>query len=307
MYDVVIIGGGPGGYTAALYCARAALKTLVLEKFAPGGQMGTTDQIDNYPGFPEGINGFELAMQMQQGAERFGAETRLAEVLSVSLDGAVKKVETTEGTVEAKTVILATGSHPRELGVDREKALRGRGISYCATCDGMFYRNKTVAVVGGGNTAVSDVLYLANICEKVYLIHRRDTLRASKVYSVPLQALKNVEILYDSQVVEIQGENNVAGVLVENKNTGGQTSLSVNGLFVAVGNLPNSQLYKGQLELDESGYIVADESTRTSISGVFAIGDLRTKPLRQIITAAGDGAVASYYAEEYLSTQEIKA
>lgn len=303
MYDVVIIGGGPGGYTAALYCARAALKTLVLEKFAPGGQMGTTDQIDNYPGFPEGVNGFELALQMQQGAERFGTETKLAEVLSVSLSGDVKTVETTSGTVETRTVILASGSHPRTLGIARENELRGRGVSYCATCDGMFFKNKTVAVVGGGNTAVSDVLYLANICEKVYLIHRRDSLRASRVYTQPLNALKNLEILYDSEVQGIEGDTTVSAIEVRDKNTGAVRSLPVNGLFVAVGNLPNSQLYQGQLALDEAGYVVADESTCTSIAGVFAIGDLRTKPLRQIITAAGDGAVASYYAEEYLATQ----
>ena len=182
LYDVIVIGGGPGGYTAALYAARANLSVAILEKLSPGGQMGTTDVIDNYPGFPQGVNGFELAMQMKEGAERFGAQTQLAEVTQVELAGQVKTVHTSGGDYQARTVVLATGAHPRELGLPGERELRGRGVSYCATCDGMFYRGKTVVVVGGGNTAVSDVLYLSRLCEKVYLVHRRDTLRASKVY-----------------------------------------------------------------------------------------------------------------------------
>lgn len=301
IYDVVIIGGGPGGYTAALYAARANLTVLLLEKLTPGGQMGTTDVIDNYPGFPEGINGFELAMQMKQGAERFGVETKLSEVLSVDLKGAVKQIRTADGTYQAKTVVLASGAHPRELGLAGERELRGRGVSYCATCDGMFYRGKTVVVVGGGNTAAADVLYLSKLCKKVYLVHRRDTLRASKVYLDPLQKAENVEFVWDSEVQEILQDGKVQGVLVRNKKSGEKTEFSCDGLFVAVGYLPNTGLFRGQVETDEAGYVLADETTRTSLPGVYAVGDLRRKPLRQVVTAAADGAVAAHFIEEYLS------
>ena len=301
IYDVVIIGGGPGGYTAALYAARANLTVLLLEKLTPGGQMGTTDVIDNYPGFPEGINGFELAMQMKQGAERFGVETKLSEVLSVDLKGAVKQIRTADGTYQAKTVVLASGAHPRELGLAGERELRGRGVSYCATCDGMFYRGKTVVVVGGGNTAAADVLYLSKLCKKVYLVHRRDTLRASKVYLDPLQKAENVEFVWDSEVQEILQDGKVQGVLVRNKKSGEKTEFSCDGLFVAVGYLPNTGLFRSQVETDEAGYVLADETTRTSLPGVYAVGDLRRKPLRQVVTAAADGAVAAHFIEEYLS------
>lgn len=301
IYDVVIIGGGPGGYTAALYAARANLTVLLLEKLTPGGQMGTTDVIDNYPGFPEGINGFELAMQMKQGAERFGVETKLSEVLSVDLKGAVKQIRTADGTYQAKTVVLASGAHPRELGLAGERELRGRGVSYCATCDGMFYRGKTVVVVGGGNTAAADVLYLSKLGKKVYLVHRRDTLRASKVYLDPLQKAENVEFVWDSEVQEILQDGKIQGVLVRNKKSGEKTEFSCDGLFVAVGYLPNTGLFRSQVETDEAGYVLADETTRTSLPGVYAVGDLRRKPLRQVVTAAADGAVAAHFIEEYLS------
>ena len=302
IYDVVIIGGGPGGYTAALYAARANLTVLLLEKLTPGGQMGTTDVIDNYPGFPEGINGFELAMQMKQGAERFGVETKLSEVLSVDLKGAVKQIRTADGTYQAKTVVLASGAHPRELGLAGERELRGRGVSYCATCDGMFYRGKTVVVVGGGNTAAADVLYLSKLCKKVYLVHRRDTLRASKVYLDPLQKAENVEFVWDSEVQEILQDGKIQGVLVRNKKSGEKTEFSCDGLFVAVGYLPNTGLFRSQVETDEAGYVLADETTRTSLPGVYAVGDLRRKPLRQVVTAAADGAAAAHFNEQYLSS-----
>lgn len=302
VYDVIVIGGGPGGYTAALYGARANLSVLVLEKLTPGGQMGTTDVIDNYPGFPEGIGGFDLAMQMKQGAERFGAETRLTEVISVELSGLVKRIRTQDGTFQAHTVVLASGAHPRELGLPGEQELRGRGVSYCATCDGMFYRNRTVAVVGGGNTAVADVLYLSRICKKVYLIHRRDELRASKVYLDPLKQAENVEFVWDSEVKEILHGDTVTGVRVRNKKTGRDQEISCDGLFVAVGHIPNTELYRGQVDLDEAGYVLAGETTRTNLPGVFAVGDLRKKPLRQVVTATSDGAVASHFIEEYFST-----
>lgn len=302
VYDVLVIGGGPGGYTAALYAARANLSVMVLEKLTPGGQMGTTDVIDNYPGFPEGVGGFELALQMQKGAQRFGAQTQLSEVISVELGGTVKQVRTQDGTYQARTVVLASGAHPRELGLSGEQELRGRGVSYCATCDGMFYRGKTVAVVGGGNTAVSDVLYLSRLCQKVYLIHRRDQLRASKVYLDPLQQAENVEFVWDSQVQKLLYGDMLTGVQVRHKKTGELREIPCDGLFVAVGHVPNTELYQGQVELDQAGYVLADETTRTNLPGVFAVGDLRKKPLRQVITAASDGAVAAHFIEEYVST-----
>ncbi len=301
LYDVIVIGGGPGGYTAALYAARANLSVAILEKLSPGGQMGTTDVIDNYPGFPQGVNGFELAMQMKEGAERFGAQTQLAEVTQVELAGQVKTIHTSGGDYQARTVVLATGAHPRELGLPGERELRGRGVSYCATCDGMFYRGKTVVVVGGGNTAVSDVLYLSRLCEKVYLVHRRDTLRASKVYLDPLQKAENVEFVWDSEVKQLLRDQAVTGVRVRNKKTGEERDIPCVGVFVAVGYLPNTELYRGQAELDEAGYVLADETTQTNLPGVFAVGDLRKKPLRQVVTAASDGAVAAHFIEEYLN------
>lgn len=301
LYDVIVIGGGPGGYTAALYAARANLSVAILEKLSPGGQMGTTDVIDNYPGFPQGVNGFELAMQMKEGAERFGAQTQLAEVTQVELAGQVKTIHTSGGDYQARTVVLATGAHPRELGLPGERELRGRGVSYCATCDGMFYRGKTVVVVGGGNTAVSDVLYLSRLCEKVYLVHRRDTLRASKVYLDPLQKAENVEFVWDSEVKQLLRDQAVTGVRVRNKKTGEERDIPCGGVFVAVGYLPNTELYRGQVEMDEAGYVLADETTQTNLPGVFAVGDLRKKPLRQVVTAASDGAVAAHFIEEYLN------
>lgn len=299
-YDVLVIGGGPGGYTAALYAARANLKVAVIEKLAPGGQMSTTAQVENYPGFPEGINGFDLGMQMQQGAERYGAETIYGEVTKVELQETIKKVFLGEKEYEAKTVILATGAYPRELGLAKEQDLRGQGVSYCATCDGMFYREQMVVIVGGGNTAVADALYLQKICKKVYLIHRRDTLRASKLYLEALEGAENIELVWNSKVVELLAEDKVTGVLVESVENGERREISCNGIFVAVGNVPNTDLIKGQVELDAAGYVLADETTRTNLPGVFAVGDMRKKPLRQIVTAVADGAVASKYAEEYI-------
>ena len=301
IYDVIIVGGGPGGYSAALYCARADLSVAVLEKLSPGGQMGTTDMVENYPGFAEGINGFELGMQMQQGAERFGVVTELTEVTSVDLKAEPKVIETTDGTFLGRTVILATGASPRELGLPNEMELRGRGVSYCATCDGMFYKNKTVVIVGGGNTAVADALFLAKICTKVYLVHRRDELRASKTYMNSLKETDNIEVVWDSIVTEILQNGSVAGVKVKNKKTEEEREIACDGVFVEVGNLPNTGLFQGQIDLDEAGYVLADETTQTNIPGVYAVGDMRKKPLRQIVTAVSDGAVASKYAEEYLT------
>lgn len=301
IYDMVIIGGGPGGYTAALYAARAGLSVIVLEKLSAGGQMALSHQIDNYPGFHEGIDGFTLGDQMQQGAERFGAETELAEVYSLDLKADPKVIDTSEGIFYGKTVVYAAGAGARELGVAREQEMIGRGVNYCAACDGMFYRGKTVAIVGGGNSAVADALILARIAKKVILIHRRDSLRAEKIYHAQLEKMENVEFRWDSAVESLIGEEKLSGIRIRNLKSGEVTQENVDGLFVSIGRRPNTELVQNQLELDRSGYIVADESTRASIPGVFAVGDVRTKALRQIITAAADGAVAVHYAEEYLA------
>ena len=299
--DVIVIGGGPGGYCAALYAARASLSTMVIEKFAPGGQMATTEIVENYPGFVDGINGFELGMQMKKGAERFGVKTKLAEVKSVELDKNPKLIHTAKETFEAKTVILALGAFPRELGLPNERNLRGRGVSYCATCDGMFYKDKTVVIVGGGNTAVADALFLAKICKKVYLVHRRDELRASKTYMESLEKTENIEFIWSSEVSEILEDNMmVSGVKVKSRKDESVRVVSCDGIFVAIGNIPNTDLIKDQIALDEAGYVLADETTKTNIPGVFAVGDMRQKPLRQIVTAVADGAVASKYAEEFI-------
>ena len=302
VYDMIIVGGGPGGYTAALYGARAGLNVLVIEKLSAGGQMALSPMIDNYPGFEDGIDGFSLGEKMLAGAQRFGAESLLAEVTELQLDAPVKIVRTTEGDFEAPVVIIATGADPKNLGLPGEQNLVGRGISHCAACDGMFYKGKTVVVVGGGNTAAADALQLSRICEKVIIVHRRDTLRATKVYHQPLLNAPNVEFLWNSTVSELLQNGRLTGVKVQNLITGEEKEISADGLFVSIGRKPNSSLVQGQMELDEAGYIVADESTATSLPGVFAVGDVRTKNVRQIVTAAADGAVAAHYAEEYLAS-----
>ena len=301
IYDAVIVGGGPGGYAAALYCARAGLSTVVLEKLAPGGQMGLTAQIDNYPGFDEGISGFALGDKMRKGAERFGAKTQVTEVLSLQLEGAEKQIETADGTILGRTVILATGARAKGLGLPGEEALAGRGLSFCAACDGMFYRGKTVVVVGGGNSAVGDALLLSRLCQKVILVHRRATLRASRVYHKPLLEAENVEVRWNSTVTQLLQDIRLTGVRIKNIVTGEETDLTCDGLFISVGRAPATELVKDQLTLDPAGYVVADESTRTNLPGVFAVGDVRTKALRQVVTAAADGAVAAHYAEAYLT------
>ena len=302
-YDVIIIGGGPAGYSAALYTVRSGFSTLLIEKMAAGGQMNETTQIDNYPGFDEGIDGFSLGMKMRSGAERFGAETKNAEVKSVQLHGKVKQVETDDGIYTAKAVIIATGAGHKHLGLENEKDLVGRGVGYCAACDGMFYRGKTVAVVGGGNSAAADALVLSRIAKKVYLIHRRDSLRATKVYHEPLMNAENVEFRWNSAVQELQYGDKLTGAVLKDVNSGEESQLELDGLFISIGRSPATELFRGQLELDEGGYIVAGESTETNIPGVFAVGDVRTKAVRQIVTAAADGAVAAHYAEEYLKDQ----
>ncbi len=299
VYDMVIVGGGPGGYTAALYATRAGLSAVVLEQLSAGGQMALTHQIDNYPGFPEGIDGFELGEKMQAQAERFGAVTEYAQVLNVDLLANPKVLQTSEGTFRGKTVVIATGANPRKLKVPGEEEMTGRGVHYCAACDGMFYKDKTVVVVGGGNSAAADALLLSRVAKQVILIHRRDALRATKVYHEPLMNAANVQFVWNSTVEKILSQQKVTGVCVTDVQTGEKKEIACDGVFVSIGREPATELF-GQLELDENGYIIADESTKTGIPGVYAVGDVRTKHLRQVVTAVADGAVAVHQAEEYL-------
>jgi thioredoxin reductase (NADPH) len=301
IYDMLIIGGGPGGYTAALYAARAGLSVALLEKLSAGGQMALTSEIDNYPGFPKGVDGFELGLQMKEGAERFGAETVLAEVFSLRLEEEIKEAHTSEGLFRGRTVVFATGANPKTLGVPGEERLTGKGLHYCAHCDGMFYRNKTVMVVGGGNTAAADALLLSRIAKKVIVVHRRDTLRATKIYHEPLIRAENVEFLWNSSVTALISDDRVRGAVVRGLRSGEEREVAVDGIFVSIGRAPATALVAGQLELDENGYVVAGESTQTNLPGVFAVGDVRAKALRQIVTAVSDGAIAAHFADEYLA------
>lgn len=300
-YDMVVVGGGPGGYTAALYAARAGLKTVVVEKLSAGGQMALTRQVDNYPGFADGIDGYELAGRMQQQAERFGAQTRYAQVMEIDLAATPKVIRTSEGALYGKTVVLAMGANPRELGLPGEKELVGHGIAYCAACDGMAFKGKTVVVVGGGNSAAADALLLSRIARKVILVHRRDTLRATQVYHEPLMKAENVEFRWNSVVTQLLHGDRITGVRLRNVKTGEETDIATDGVFVSVGRVPSTDLVAGQVELDRSGYIVAGESTETGIPGVYAVGDVRTKLVRQVVTAVSDGAVAVHMAEEFLA------
>ncbi len=300
VYDVAIIGGGPGGYATALYAARAGLRTLVLEQLAAGGQMALTDRIDNYPGFDTGIDGVTLGEKMQQGAQRFGAITHIGTVRRVQLTEPVKQIHLDSETLYARAVVAATGATPRPLNIEGESALVGRGVHYCATCDAWAYKGKTVAVVGGGNAAAAAAAQLAAMAKKVYLIHRRDRLRATQVYHQPLQGTDNLEFCWNNAVVALQYTDRLTGLVLENTLTGKRRILACDGVFVEIGRAPATALFREQLTLDDGGYIVADESTKTNLSGVFAVGDVRAKALRQVVTAVADGAVAAHYAEQYL-------
>ncbi|MBS5462657.1 MULTISPECIES: thioredoxin-disulfide reductase [unclassified Clostridium] len=300
MYDIIIIGSGPAGLSAAIYAQRACLDTIVIEKNGiSGGQVLNTWEVDNYPGFP-GVTGFELSRQFREHANKLGARVVQDEVVQVELSGNVKKVVCEEETYEARCVILASGAHHRTLEVPGEEELRGAGVSYCATCDGAFFRGRTVAVVGGGDAALEDAIFLARMCEKVYIVHRRDKLRGAKRLQERLQALENIEFVWNSETVAIEGNAQVEALRLRQTQTGEEKRLDVDGVFIAVGIAPESELYAGQLELDEQGYIRADESGQTSVPGVFAAGDVRTKALRQILTAASDGANCVASAERYL-------
>ena len=292
IYDIAIIGGGPAGYSAALYGARAGYDTVVVEKLSAGGQMALTGDIDNYPGFEEGIDGFTLGMKMQQSAERFGAVTKYTEIKDVFLSQDVKRLVSADGEILAKNVIIATGAYPRELGLEGEQDYIGRGIHYCAHCDGRFYKGKTVVVVGGGNSAAEDALYLSKLAKKVYVVHRRDKLRAEKVYHEPLNNASNIEFIWATAVTGFEGTDRVEAAKLENLKNGEKSILAADAIFVSIGRKPATEFLGESVSLDSHGYIVAGEDTKTNIPGVFAVGDVRTKMLRQVVTAVADGAVA---------------
>lgn len=300
MYDVLIIGGGPAGMTAGIYAARAGYQTAIIEVGVPGGQAATTDLIENYPGFPEGISGPELMLKFFEQTQTFGVEMIYDYVVSVELTGEVKKITTNNGAYEAKTVIIASGAKPRTLGVDNEGRLRGRGVSYCATCDGFFFKDQPVAVIGGGDTAVEEAIYLTKMCSKVTLIHRRDELRANKVAQSRALANKKLEIIYDTVVDNIIGEDKVTQLALRNKKTNATSTLDVNGVFIFVGYLPNNDFFPPELDVDQQGYILCDDNLATNIPGVFAVGDVRQKKLRQVTTAVGDGGLVLHAVEDYL-------
>lgn len=304
VYDVIIIGGGPAGLTSAIYTCRAGYKTLIVEMGAPGGQAATTEIIENYPGFPEGLSGPELMMNFYNQAARFGCEFMTAQVTGLKDRGQIKLVETNSETLEAKAVIIAAGSWPRELGVQGEREYRGRGVSYCATCDGFFFRNKKVAVIGGGDSAVKEAIYLANLAKEVYVIHRRDAFRAAKILGDKVLALPNVRIYWDAVVDEIIGEAQVQKVTIHNVKTQGKDELSVDGVFLYVGTKPNTEFLDEKFTRNPQGYLKTSESLETSVPGIFAAGDCREKGSRQVATAVGDGALVLTALEDYLHNLE---
>ncbi len=304
MYDMIIIGGGAAGLTAGLYGGRGGLKTLIIEKMFAGGQAATTYEVDNYPGFHESISGPDLAMKMEAHAKKFGAEIIQEDVIDIDVDSKIKKVTTAKGTYEAKVLILTMGANPRELGLPKEKKFRGAGVSYCATCDGAFYRDRAAAVIGGGDTAIEDAIFLSRFCTKVYLIHRRDQLRAAKVLQDVAFANDKIEFIWDSVVEEIQGENNVEGIRIKNVKTNDEKELKLDGVFVAVGVVPSSDLVIDKVATSSSSYIITDDSMQTNKAGVYAAGDIREKILRQVITAAADGATAAFAADRYINEHQ---
>lgn len=299
-YDVAIVGAGPAGLTAALYTARADLKTILLERLSAGGQLATTDVIENYPGFPEGVGGLDVSFAMLEQAQRFGAEYMMADVTELKLTDHQKQIISGEGVIEAPCVVLATGTRPRLLGVPGEQELRGRGVSYCAVCDGAFYRGKDVAVVGGGDSAVEEAVYLTRFANKVHLLVRRDQLRATPVVQAKILNHPQVEIHWNTLVEAIEGGVKVESLQLYNRKDAKRSQLSVGGIFIYVGLLPNMETFSGQVATDEQGYVLADEDMSTNVPGVFVAGDLRVKQLRQVATAVGDGAIAGVSAQHYL-------
>jgi thioredoxin reductase (NADPH) len=300
MHDLIIIGGGPAGLTAGLYSARARLNVLMLEKLAPGGQVMNTDWVENYPGFPDGISGFELVDRMKNQAEKFGLKIQNDEVTGLELSADQKIVVTQKQRIETKALILCTGATWKKLGIEGEDSLMGKGISYCATCDGPFYRDQDVAVIGGGDTAVEEALFLTRFVTRVYHIHRRDSLRAIKLLQERAFAEGKISFIWDTIPLRILGKDGVEGIELKNVKTGEITSKAVQGIFIFVGNSPNTELVRDLVEVNKNGFIVTDNNMETSIPGVFAAGDNRAKLFRQISTAVGEGAAASYSAERYL-------
>ena len=303
-YEIVIIGGGPAGLTAGLYTSRARLHTLLIENALFGGQMTTTETIDNYPGFPEGVTGEELSRLMEEQAKRFGMETVNDEVVEVKLEGAQKQVRTTESSYECKTLIICTGAEYRKLGVPGEKEFAGKGVSYCATCDGAFFKDSQIVVVGGGDSALTEALFLTKFVRELTIIHRRDALRATKIYQEKAMANPKIKFLWNSVVQEIKGDEVVRAVAVKNVKTGEIKEFPTDGAFLFVGLLPRTQFLKGLVQMDEAGYIVTNDHCETSVKGIFAAGDCRKKLLRQIATGVGDGATAAFAAEKYLEERE---
>jgi thioredoxin reductase (NADPH) len=302
MHDLVIIGGGPAGLTAGLYAARARLDCVLLEKLAPGGQVLTTDRVENYPGFPDGVSGFELVDKMKAQAENFGLEIRSEEVTKLDLTDHRRTITTNKGDIEAKTIILASGAAWKRLGVEGEEALIGKGVSYCATCDGPFYRDQDVAVIGGGDTAMEEAIFLTRFANRIQVIHRRDALRAIKLLQERAFAEEKIEFIWDTIPTRILGDNGVEGIELKNVKSGELSRKEVQGVFIFIGTVPNTAFLREVIELDENGFIKTDDDMRTSVPGVFAAGDVRAKLFRQISTAVGDGAAASHSVEKYLES-----
>ncbi|NLK52857.1 MAG: thioredoxin-disulfide reductase [Syntrophomonadaceae bacterium] len=302
-YDVIIIGGGPAGLTSGLYTARARIKTLLLEKGTPGGQASMTELIENYPGFPQGISGLDLMLNFQEQATRFGLEMRYQEVIEIGLDQVLKQVKTEENCYQARAVIISSGAAPRKLGITGEEQFTGRGVSYCATCDGAFFQDQTVAVVGGGDAAVEEAVYLTRFAQTVYLIHRRGALRAARV--VQERAFNNPKIrfLWHTAVKEIQGKQKVEKLILENLQDNQISELNVNGVFIYIGVDPNTRFLQQRITLSPEGYIETNNQLETSVPGIFAAGDVRNKELRQVSTAVGDGALAALAVERYLAAE----
>ncbi len=304
LYEIVIIGGGPAGLTAGIYGSRSKRDTLIIEKLLPGGQVGLTDLVENYPGFPEGIDGPDLVKRMEEQAKRFGAEILTDEIIDISLAGDIKEIVGRSNVYKAKTVIIASGAEPRKLGVPGEKEFTGKGVSYCATCDGAFFEGQEIAVVGGGDTAVQEAIYLTQFAKKVTIIHRRDKLRASKILQERAFKNEKIEFLWNSIVTEIMGSKRVEKIKIKNVKTQEESVIEKSGIFIYIGLVPNTDYLKGKIKLSEDGYIITDENMKTDIEGVYAAGDIRKKNLRQIVTAVADGAQAAMSAVEYLEEKE---
>jgi len=299
-FDIAIIGAGPAGLSAGIYAARGGLKTVIFEKMLPGGQITVTDEVENYPGIPETVNGFDLADRMKKQVDKFGVTTLIEDVAEITKDGNMTLVKTSKDTYTVKTVIVATGAQPSKLGTAGEQNFTGRGVSYCATCDGPLYRNHTVAVIGGGDSAVEEAVFLTKFAKKVYLIHRRDKLRAVKIEQDRAFANEKIEIIWDTVVEEFVGDQMLKSLKLHNRKTGENSSLEVTGAFIFVGYVPNTSLLKGLADLDERGFAIVNDKMETKTPGIYSAGDLNQKVLRQVVTAAADGAIAAFSAEKWI-------